>query len=99
VSFRAVEVLGVSNATFGLPLKTYITLLSTVASHILASKTSPADGAERTVIWQAVGLPSLLLAAPARARPMSGQTRTSSLGAARPFPPSAAIGPGGQSVG
>ena len=27
-----------------------------------------------------------------------GQTRTSSLGAARPLPPSAAIGPGGQSV-
>ena len=33
--------------------------------------------------------------------PMSqlGQTRTSSLGAARPLPPSADIGPGGQSVG
>jgi len=29
----------------------------------------------------------------------SGQTRTSSLGAARPLPPSADIGPGGQSVG
>ena len=28
-----------------------------------------------------------------------GQTRTSSLGAARPLPPSADIGPGGQSVG
>jgi hypothetical protein len=28
-----------------------------------------------------------------------GQTRTSSLGAARPLPPSANIGPGGQSVG
>src|SRR4029453_9109622 len=29
----------------------------------------------------------------------SGQTRTSSLGAARPLPPSKDIGPGGQSVG
>src|SRR3984893_18005216 len=29
----------------------------------------------------------------------STQTRTSSLGAARPLPPSADIGPGGQSVG
>jgi hypothetical protein len=29
----------------------------------------------------------------------SGQTRTSSLGAARPLPPSADIGPRGQSVG
>src|SRR6478672_12644564 len=29
----------------------------------------------------------------------SGQTRTSALGAARPLPPSADIGPGGQSVG
>ena len=28
-----------------------------------------------------------------------GKTRTSSLGAARPLPPSADIGPGGQSVG
>src|SRR5207344_1274825 len=28
-----------------------------------------------------------------------GQTRTSSLGVARPLPPSADIGPGGQSVG
>ena len=28
-----------------------------------------------------------------------GQTQTSSLGAARPLPPSADIGPGGQSVG
>ena len=28
-----------------------------------------------------------------------GQTRTSALGAARPLPPSADIGPGGQSVG
>jgi len=28
-----------------------------------------------------------------------GSNRTSSLGAARPFPPSADIGPGGQSVG
>jgi hypothetical protein len=27
-----------------------------------------------------------------------GQTRTSSLGAARPLPPSADIGPGGQSI-
>jgi hypothetical protein len=36
-----------------------------------------------------------------RLRPLSetGQTRTSSLGAARPLPPSADIGPGGQSVG
>ena len=31
--------------------------------------------------------------------PAAGQTRTSSLGAARPLPPSADIGPGGQSVG
>ena len=47
-----------------------------------------------------MGLPSLLLADPARARPMSGQTRTCSLGAARPLRPSADIvGPGGQSVG
>ena len=32
-------------------------------------------------------------------RTAKGQTRTSSLGAARPLPPSADIGPGGQSVG
>jgi len=32
-------------------------------------------------------------------RPEVVQTRTSSLGAARPLPPSADVGPGGQSVG
>ena len=35
----------------------------------------------------------------AAAGPVRVQTRTSSLGAARPLPPSADIGPGGQSVG
>ena len=40
-------------------------------------------------------LPPLVI----RAFGAHGQTRTSSLGAARPLPPSADIGPGGQSVG
>jgi len=45
------------------------------------------------------GHPSSLLQHDARASSWHNQTRTSSLGAARPLPPSADIGPGGQSVG
>ena len=45
------------------------------------------------------GYTETVLPRPPRLHRISTQTRTSSLGAARPLPPSADIGPGGQSVG